>query len=72
MINQLELPLECKNEDHIWSPWEPTQHITIKDMSSRDCLICDERQILVPKPSPLPARSSFSLFLADFKARMNL
>jgi len=64
MSNQLELALECKKEQHIWGPWISTSHYT----QVSNCTICKESRYLVPKPSPLPTRSRFSVFLADWKA----
>lgn len=46
-MQQLNLPLECKNEDHNWSYWRsngPYSHIST-------CNICGVERLLVPRNS---------------------
>jgi hypothetical protein len=55
--------------DHEWSHWVQNQF----SYDYKRCSKCNVYQYLVPKedmpkPSPLPTRSRFSLFLADWKA----
>ena len=71
---------------HDWSNWVTARRckdgsvpeygdIDLVMMETRYCLKCRDRQVLVPaenlKPKKLPVRSSFSVFLADWKARWN-
>jgi len=57
--------------DHEWSHWVHNQF----SYDYRRCSKCNSSQYLMPvpedyiqKPSPLPVRSKFSVFLADWKA----
>jgi len=49
-MKQLELPLECKNEDHNWSHWRhgllAQSHTVVST-----CNICGEERLLVPRSS---------------------
>ncbi len=54
--------------DHEWSNWLEFRSGVIK----RWCHKCDIEQILSPKPSPLPTKSKFRIFLAGFKAKLGL
>ena len=49
-MKQLELPLECKNEDHNWSYWSygllGQSHSVIST-----CNICGAERLLVPRNS---------------------
>lgn len=57
------LVMECEHE---WGSWR-----TLYGDMRKQCLRCRVERVLVTKPDKLPERSSFSLFLADFKARFN-
>lgn len=71
MTEQLELPLECKNEDHIWTDWVIQELLQHECKASRSCRICGQTQHLKPAgPSKLPIRNRFDIFLADFKASL--
>ena len=59
------LILSC---DHIWDGWVMNEYCP----SNSTCKLCGSRRLLMPTaPRELPVRSSFSVFLADFKARFN-
>lgn len=66
----------CKHE---WSDWTSDNSFRGGWVEYRNCLKCEEKRLLVPKgttaeelkPGKLPVRSSFSLFLADWKAARN-
>lgn len=70
-MEQLELPLQCTEESHNWSNWMSVSHY----MQISTCNVCNVKKYLVPRGCheipPLPVKSSFSVFLADFKARFN-
>ena len=63
-----KLVMECEHDFNEW-------YGAIGNVKTRICSKCRELQFLQPvskedvsKPSPLPTRSRFSLFLADWKA----
>ena len=64
--------------DHDWANWKQWNAEANKDLilAFSDCKICKTRRYMTKdepkKPRPLPVRSSFSVFLADFKAKLGL